>query len=77
MHTRGMDGGQTYITMTQQHLSHDDKTKKNTEILAKKLDRISIPHIKELSEKIKRCSGMPKPWKKNNFFDTKTTKSPI
>uniref|UniRef100_A0A6M3KZ00 Uncharacterized protein n=1 Tax=viral metagenome TaxID=1070528 RepID=A0A6M3KZ00_9ZZZZ len=46
--------------MTQPDLTHDDKNRKNTEILSKKLDRMSIEHIKELSEKIRRVDT-PKP----------------
>lgn len=46
--------------MTQIDLTHDDKIRHNTEILGKKLDRVSITHIKEVSERLKRA-GMPKP----------------
>ena len=32
--------------------------KKNNMLLTKKLDRISIQHIKDLSTRLKRCDGV-------------------
>jgi len=55
-----MDGGHITIIMSEQNITHDDKIRHNTEIWIKKLDRVSIEHIKELGERLRRA-GMPKP----------------
>ncbi len=55
-----MDGGHITIIMTEDNITHDDKIRHNTELLNKKLDHISIKHIKELGERIRRVD-MPKP----------------
>ena len=49
--------------MTEQRRSHDDKRRARTVLISKRLDRVSINHIRELANKLISIDkkGMPKP----------------
>ena len=41
------------MTMTEQRRSHDDKRRAKLQLLSKRLDRVSIQRIRELTNKLK------------------------
>jgi len=48
--------------MTEQRRSHDDRRRARTVLISKRLDRVSINRIRELTNKLKSIDeGMPKP----------------